>query len=204
MREWSDHLWELLYLSECDNDHIKGVIKSMMVGLPGRFLRQPETYTLIPFSEIRKERHDFALLYHGGEEVISDWGVHPEYNQESTALSAIGSYIVSEMRQELYHTMQAIEAHGGYVISSYIDCIRCVGAERYMDSLIGQGLGEWKKKKFVDVYAEENRFLGVEVDPYGWPEEEKVSVRAPGYGIEQRIALLQKYNKGMYENLSSV
>jgi len=194
MVHWSDFLWQLFSMSDEEPQQVKDILKSMMVGLPGRFLRRPEKLMLVPFSEKKLGDIPLKLHWHAAEDhVISDWLMRPIPEKNPTALVHIGSYIVMKMRQELYHTMAGIEAAGGTIIASYADSITAVGGERYMEGKIGKGLGMWKGKLFTDVYAEENRLIGVVADPYGW--DGKIDVRAPGITLDQRVGLLQQYSK---------
>jgi hypothetical protein len=197
MEQWSDILWEAHEKAKQRDQHLADIIKSMMVGLPGRFLRQPEQYHLIPASEAVPHK-DIPLMMHwqeDGDRKFSDYAIRPEYDPESTALSYIGSYIVAEMRRELYHRMKEEIAHGYHIIRSYIDCYAVdisdrVGAGDCSFRDIGTNMGQWKAKEYSDVYAEENRFIG---------EEEynarQLKVKAPGYGIEQRIDFIKKYRE---------
>jgi hypothetical protein len=197
MEEWSDILWAKYEEARAKEDPcILNIIKAMMVGLPGRFLRKPESFTLIPFSEIKDKKTDTPLMLHSQGKRFSDWAIRSAYDKESTALSYIGSYIVSEMRRELYHRMKEETEHGYLVIGSYIDSYRLgysFGNTSYQDMAtfrqVGTGLGQWKLKRVIrDAWAEENRIVGLNAQGIA-------EVTAPGYeqGGRRRLAFLQKY-----------
>jgi DNA polymerase family B len=190
MCRWVDLLWNKHEKAEKDS-WLKEIIKSMMVGLPGRFLRKPETYTLVPLAERRKG--DIPLMMHWRESddrKFSDYVVRAEYDKESTALSYIGSYIVAEMRRELYHMMKREVEHGNTVIRSYIDCFSIDGVLSSPE-MLGTGMGQWKEKEYTDVYAESNRFVGV--NEYTKEKEMKYPGAEPGNS--GRIALWEKYHE---------
>lgn len=201
MEEWSDILWSKYEMCKrSENPALLPIIKAMMVGLPGRFLRAPENFELIPFSDITAKT-DIPLMLHpieGQGKHFSDWAIRPVYNQESTALSYIGSYIVAEMRRELYHRMREEVRHGYRIVRSYVDSYSIAdggnfhGLDAYPDfeRNIGNGLGQWKQKSYTDVWAEENRLVGLN-------EEGVAIVKAPGFERNggRRLAFLQKYRR---------
>lgn len=169
MEAWSDILWDQWQRAEAEHPMIRELIKTMMVGLPGRFLRSPETYKLIPLRDARPyirgvQDGDLALQLHWKEEgdrIHSDYALRAEYDQESTALTPAGSYIVASMRSELFRLMKRETDAGNIIIRTYIDSI--VTAFPLIDrSLIGDGLGQWKEKMYEGpFYAEGNRFVGI-------------------------------------------
>jgi|SRR5215472_9807748 len=206
LEPWSDLLWDLWVRAEGDDLHIRRMIKAMMVGLPGRFLRQPEIYKIHPTREAQKG--DIPLVFHwkdGQFKVFSDWVVRPEYDHESTALSPIGSYIVMKMRMELYERMRDFERNGHRVISTYIDCIRVCA--RSVDGIssgippLGSHPGSWKAEELRNVYVEENRLIAVRTDKFGWEED---FMKAPGFDRERRILFWQKYRRMQHENTRSL
>jgi hypothetical protein len=194
---WSDTLWDY-YQKTAGNDHMQLMVKAMMVGLPGRFLRSPERYELKHYTQAVKG--DIALPIkwkEGSRRTLSSWVSHPVPDMESTALSPQGSYIVAMMRNELYTLAKREELRGNALIRSYIDCM---AFEYRVESMeIGTGLGEYKEKVFANVYAEENRFIGAPIDPFGWEDVPKM--RAPGYTQDMKIVEWQRYNKLLEEVL---
>jgi hypothetical protein len=205
MCRWVDLLWDKY--QQTSDEWTREVIKAMMVGLPGRFLRQPETYYLIPIEEAKSG--DIPLMMHwkdSDDRKFSDYVIRAEYDKESTALSYIGSYIVAEMRRELYHRMKEEVAHGFAIVRSYIDCYSVADSQSYKrrDYVsrndryvpgndqdyrnIGSDIGQWKERTYTDVWAEENRFIGRGED--GFRE-----MKAPGLeeGGDVRLAFWQKY-----------
>lgn len=193
MGKWSDILWSHYEQAKNEDEHTLSVIKSMMVGLPGRFLRRPETFKLIPLEQAIPNSSDFPLLLsrrgkHGN--FISDFAVRTIEDRESTALTPVGAYIVSEMRRELYHMMLAEEQAGNRIIRSYIDCYATDKPTRLKGTL-GTGLGQWKEKRYTDVWAMGNRFVG-QRDGIG-------EMRAPGLAKHARLSFWQNYKRMMTE-----
>src|SRR4030095_946624 len=169
----------------------------MMVGLPGRFLRQPMYYSLIPLSEARAWRPgeegegDRALQLHykeEGDRIFSDYAIRPEYDRESTALSHVGAYIVMKMRVELYDIMKREHENGRTVIRTYIDCY-ALNARTSMPENIGTGKGQWKEKRYGPSWSEENRFIGVNL------ASGEIDTKTPGFerGGEKRQGLLTQF-----------
>lgn len=200
MEQWSDILWEAWWKCRNRSEHEQQIIKSMMVGVPGRFLRQPEEYLLI--HKDQAQAGDIPIRFshiEPDQPIFTDYVVHPVYDKEATALSPVGSYIVAEMRRELYHKMKEEEEHGHHVIRAYIDCYSIEpGSAPLGDSdsfrVLGSALGQYKEKRYTNVYAEENRFIGVKLDADGVPEPFP-EMRAPGFSKEQRIELWKIYRK---------
>lgn len=194
MCAWADLLWEK-YQRETD-PHIKRVFKQMMVGLPGRFLKAPETYALINIDQ-GVIPGDIPLPLHWIEpedRKFSDYVIRPEYDKESTALSPIGSYIVMRMRQELYHLMLLALAQRRKIIMAYIDCVS-VDGELDLGDDFGELPGQYKVEKLANMFAESNHFVAEsELDP-----ERLLLIKAPGMANDledgKRLALLQKYWK---------
>jgi DNA polymerase type B, organellar and viral len=174
MEEWSDILWEGYMAAENMHPQVRIIIKSMMVGLPGRFLRQPVFHTLIPLSEARartpgQDDGDIPLMMHigsdyqPGDRLFSDYALRPEYDRESTALSPIGSYIVMAMRDELYQMMKKEHEQGAKVIRSYIDGYALDRKTAFPEN-ISSNMGMWKEKRYGPSWTEENRFIGMNLD----------------------------------------
>lgn len=189
MTDWASEL--VLSHSMVQDEKLKEIIKTMMVGLPGRFLRQPEIFTLIPISEATKEDTPLLLHYSNkGDKICSDYAIRAEYDRESTALSQVGSFIFMKQRHELYQRMIEEKRRGNYVIRSYIDSFTTVHPAKVK---LGTSVGQWKEKRYVKAYTEENRFIGelengvIEIKAPGFP--------AKGRGQETRIEMLQRYRK---------
>jgi hypothetical protein len=199
MEQWSDILWAKWEQSQDKDPMIQDIIKTMMVGLPGRFLKSPEFFSLIPLSEARartpgKDDGDIPLRMHlgpdyePGDRIISDYAMRPEYDRESTALSQVGAYIVMKMRMELYDMMRKETANGARVIRSYIDCY-ALDRPTTLSGFQGTGMGQWKEKQYGPSWTEENRFIGINRGT------NRIDTKAPGYeqGGEKRKALLSFY-----------
>lgn len=209
MCPWSDLLWEKYEQAKMsESDHMLDMIKGMMVGLPGRFLRQPEIFSLHHVDE--RVEGDIPLMFHWYElddKHFTDYVIRPEYDRESTALSYIGSYIVMKMRCELYELMRKEEEHGYMVVRSYIDCYSvthrqwntaCIPDQLPTESYrnVGTGMGQWTEKDYTDVYTEANRFIGLNTLTH------ELEIKAPGFaksGNEHtqsaRLDLLKRYQK---------
>jgi hypothetical protein len=180
MEPWSDLLWD--YYQQADDTLVKDIYKQMMVGLPGRFLKSPESFRLIHASE--HQRGDIPILATHWKEhdmVARPWFLRPEFDVQSAQLTPIGSYIVMKCRQELYHVMQAEEQAGNTVVSSYIDCYTTT--EETMQPL-GIERGEWKlKESYSNVWAEDNRIIPEDIE----------RMRSPGTSGKERLILYYMY-----------
>lgn len=183
---WADWLWDV-YNQETD-DRIKAVLKQMMVGLPGRFLKEPMCYTLIYGTPQKGDKPIAANWQDSKGPFFSDWYVRPTFNRESTALTAQGSYIIEECRRAQYHRMRDEYEHGNRIIRSYIDCY-AITQRTTLD--VGRGRGQYKERIFTDVYAELNRFVGIP------PGEQLPEMRAPGLegNSKARLELWRKYRQ---------
>lgn len=192
MCPWSDILWQKYEQTKTFGDeHLLDIIKRMMVGVPGRFLRLPERYVLVPLSQIQEG--DIPLLMHwrnDDERKFTDYAIRPEEDQESTALTPQGSYIVAEMRRELFHRMREEEQHGRTIVRSYIDSYCVVDTDTANKSYrnIGSGLGQWKEEEtWEDAYVEENRIVG--------RRRGNLDMKAPGIEKDSRVALWKQYQR---------
>lgn len=201
MEEWSDILWEGYVKAENMHPQVQAIIKSMMVGLPGRFLRQPVFHSLIPLSEARPstpdQDGDIPLMMHigpdykEGDRLFSDYALRPEYDRDSTALSPVGSYIVMAMRDELYQMMKQEHENGRRIIRSYIDCYAIDGPTTLHDNL-GTGMGQWKEKRYGPSFTEENRFIGINLDT------DEIDVIMPGVPrwSDKRLDFIRSFQMG--------
>lgn len=182
---WSDWLWDIY--SQENDELVKGVLKSMMVGLPGRFLKEPMCYTLVRRGQEKLRKGDVPIAFNWIDKkgpFLSDWYVRPEFNRESTALTPIGAFIIEECRRAMYHRMRDEYARGNRVIRSYIDCYAVTDPSTFH---VGNGRGEYKERIFENVFVESNRFIGIPSDS-DLPE-----MRAPGLEGEARLALWRRY-----------
>lgn len=189
---WIQILWDA-FGKESD-PYICSLIKSMMVSLPGRFLRKPEYLTLILLSQAVTGDKLLCFKHMGNIDVfISDYAVHAEFDKESTALSPVGSYIVMKQRQELYHRMKAEVENGNVIVRSYID-MYATARPTTLD-ILGSGLGQYKEKRYGYSLTESNRFVGLNED------DGLLEMKAPGFlcdvGSQQRLEYYQRYYKKM-------
>lgn len=196
MQQWSDRL--LTVYDKCENKEQQKIIKSMMVGLPGRFLKRPEIYTLVHESEVQKQDIlDDKLIpvaahwLKQGDMVSTPWYIKVEEDKESAQLTPVGSYITMQCRQAIYRRMCEEVEKGNQIVSSYIDCYR-VTEQTQLDG-IGIKPGQYKEKEYKEVIAEENRL-------YGKRHRKKV-LKAPSYqeGSLERKRLVRKYNRKIRE-----
>jgi len=187
---WIDTL--LAEFQRASDPYVEAVIKSMMVALPGRFLRKPEKLTLVPLADAHPPLDKILCFRHTSDIdlFISEWAVHPTYDKESTALSYIGSYIVMKQRQELYHRMRDEHRAGNVVIRSYIDMFATARPTRYPE-LLGTGLGMYKERVYGLTLTESNRFVGMNA------ETGLLDMCAPGMhdapSASERLAFYQRY-----------
>jgi DNA polymerase type B, organellar and viral len=199
MEQWAYLLrekWE-----QAKRKEVQRIIKSMAVGLLGRFLRQPVSHLLIPLSEARprtpgRDDGDIPLRMHlgpgykDGDRIISDYAMRPEYDRESTALCQVGAYVVMKMRMELYEMMRKEQKNGRKVIQSYIDCYALDGPTT-LHEIIGDGMGQWKEKRYGPSWTSLNGFVGIN------RETGEIDARLPGYkeGSTQRLTLMSQFNE---------
>ena len=181
MQPWSDILWDK-YSSE-DEQPIKDIIKTMMVGLPGRFLKSPEVFTLVHESEYKKGDEPVIAKWEPGGNVSTPWFIRAEMDMQSAQLTPIGDYIRMKCRQEIYHRMKAETERGNEVVSCYIDCYT-VSEPTKTPEILGKERGQWKEKSYSEVWAIENQIIPKNIH----------KMRAPGFtGIERRM-LHEKYH----------
>lgn len=171
MEEWSDILWEAF--ESVDDPAEKNIIKTMMVGLPGRFLKDPEIFSLVHYSE--KQRGDVPVLANwkdSSSNIFTNWYIRSTPDLQSAQLTPIGSYIVMNCRQNLYHLMREEEARGNTVLSSYIDCYTVSESTR-MPEILGKERGQFKEKIETDVVVDGNKIIPKDIS----------KMRAPGFAI---------------------
>lgn len=191
--QWVDVLWNA-YMGESD-PYVRKVIKSMMVGLPGRFLRKPEHLMLVPLAQA-KDGSPILTFHHTPKQgiVFSNYAVESVPDLNSTALSPQGSYIVMKQRQNLYHMMRDEVRNGNVVIRSYID-MYTTARKTTLPWCIGENLGDYKEVPYKRGYAEKNLFIGENADGL-------LDMKAPGLDKdgEQRIKLYQRYHAIVEQN----
>lgn len=195
MQPWAAWLWELFQKSSEYDPYVRIILKRMMVGLPGRFLRPPFKYVLV--SEENAGKDDIDIIYHAltyGERTISHFAMHAQDDRESSALTHVGAFIVSQMRRELWRIMRYEEMKKNPALRSYVDCL-AFALPMHDKSLIGSGLGQYKLTEYRDVYLESNRFVGYKRNPHGWPQDDEPVCKAPGASAEERIALWQRHHE---------
>jgi len=170
MATWADTLYEKY--QEVKGEPVADLLKTMMVGLPGRFLKRPETFTLIHISEAREG--DVAILANSsrGKRATTDWLVRTEPDEECAQLTPVGSFIVMQCRQDMFERMKEEERRNNVVIASYIDSYIVTNKS---ELLIGANVGDFKaSKQYEDVIVIENRVLG-------YDEAKKLIGRVPGF-----------------------
>jgi hypothetical protein len=193
MQEWSDRLWGAL--DSCENAEQKNMIKKMMVGLPGRFLKSPMQYHLVHESQGVQE-HDEPITRQWSEEngwrVTSPWYLRAEPDLQSAQLTQVGHYIVMSCRQDMYRRMKQEEDLGNEILNSYIDCYT-VAEPTKISERVGKELGNFKETIVnEDVVLEQNRIIPKNID----------NMRAPGFALqrkdgtrgERRVELWRRYH----------
>ncbi len=179
MQEWSDILWEKY--TEYKDSPIAEIIKTMMVGLPGRFLKSPESYILIHERDVQKNDMPIILKYwQEGKEITTPWFIRAEYDLQSAQLTPIGSYTVMACRQALYRAQLEEVRKGNKLIRSYIDCYSVVAPTKQPEN-IGVERGDWKEKVYENIYVEENRMIPADF----------TQMKAPGYTGKERRKLYE-------------
>ena len=195
MQQWANILYEKYEQEE--DEKVQDIIKQMMVGLPGRFLKSPESYLLVHRDEY--QRGDIPILanWKEGGEITTPWFLRAEFDLQSVQLTPVGDYIKMKARQELYHKMKEEEKHGHEVINSYIDCYTVnehydIHASRIHNQRnknayrnIGKKPGQWKEKVYKALWVIDNQII---------PENIQ-QMRAPGFTGEERVKLHETWHK---------
>lgn len=192
LQPWTDLLWEKFQLAKSAEE--ERIYKSMMVGLFGRFLREPTNHFLIPLGQ--QQQGDIPIKQNwvehldnwqggvAGRNFFTNWYLRAEYNEESTALTPIGAWVLMQCRMEMYRLAAVEEAKGNKLISGYVDS---VVFERPASSLsIGPMPGQYSEEELHSVWAVRNALI---------PDDEK-KMRAPGYKdkSKERHDLWKKYH----------
>jgi hypothetical protein len=193
LREWSLKMWESYEKLTARKE--RAIIKAMMVGLPGRFLRAAEVYSLIPLSEMLPGDVAITLPWKSrSDQIASDYAVRASYSEDAASLTAIGDYIVMRARQDLYHMMRAEMYAGNRVLRSYVDCYTTELPT--MINRLGTAPGTLKERRYTDVTLRENRLIGT-------LENGELDVKAPGFGksSKKRIDLMRAHRKETKANI---
>jgi hypothetical protein len=192
MEEWAGYLWELLIDAKQYSDYAAKIVKAMMVGVPGRFLREPKRYELVPVQDAQEGDIPIHLKWSKeGDKLFSDYVAHPVYDREATALTPVGDYIKMQCARELYHRMRDEQRFGNKVIKSYVDNYVTAFASKLGN--FGAGIGQWKTKRYKHVIADGTKLIG-------WnTQTQENEMIAPGCSGEARIKLWQKYYKVLAE-----
>lgn len=150
MQEWVDILWKAW------QKYKHPIIKSMMVGVPGRFLRKPVIYKLIPKQQAKDgDRLVIPTWLEDLDQI--EWAVTSEPYMQSAQLTPQGDYIRMKARMKLYEAMRKEVERDNRVLRSYVDCYMTTGKTTLND--IGTGLGQWKEKEIRDTIIAENRVI---------------------------------------------
>jgi hypothetical protein len=177
MSEWSDILYR--EYTTCDNPDVANIIKTMMVGVPGRFLQSPEVYTLIHESERKKGDIPIILRWTDAKILTTPWLIRSEYHMDKAQLTPVGHYIVARCRQEIYHRQQEEVRRGNTLIRSYIDSYS-VEQPTTIPEILGTERGKYKEKIDQDAWVEENRIIPYDI----------TRMKAPSYsGEDERMKL---------------
>lgn len=173
---WADTLWDIYDKEE--SEEVRDIIKIMMVGLPGRFLRAPETITLCHKDDILSSESDKYLPILNkadSKSPMSDWCMKVEENIDDAQLTPIGSFIIAECRRRLYHDCINEERKGNTIVRIYVDSFSTVKEASTIRN--GKRRGEYKTKIYKGVRIIHNRFMG-------YDEHGKLVLKAPSYSGE--------------------
>jgi hypothetical protein len=198
---WADILWAKF--QQTSEEPMRDIIKSMMVSFPGRCLKEPMNYLLVPRGEAKKGDVPIAANWWShldnwedvepGRKFLTNWYLRAEYNEESTALTPVGAYIIMKCRQAVYEAALLEEARGNKLLQAYIDCLVFEREATTLD--IGNLPGQFKTEEFTRVWLEMNRFVGegqngAEMNAPGVEKKDK-----NGYVSEERLELWRKYRE---------
>lgn len=162
MSSWSDILF-----SACEKykeESFYPILKRMTQGLPGRFLKAPEVYSLIHFSEYQDGDIPITRKWTGTDSPMTDWFMRVDKEsyeaRESAQLTPIGDYIVNECERQMYHAARSEEDAGNVVLRIYVDSLTLSDTAKHIT--VGSKPGQFKVKKYFKAKFIENRFKGYE------------------------------------------
>lgn len=193
LQPWADLLWEKFQLAKSVEE--ERIMKGMMAGFFGRCLQEPTNHFLVPLGQQREGdipiKHNWIEHLDNwqggieGKKFFTNWYLRAEYNEESTALTPIGAWVIMQCRLEMYRLTAVEEAKGNKLISSYIDS--CVFKYPASSLSIGPLPGQYSEEILNNVWAVRNALI---------PDEE-TKMRAPGYKdkSKERHELWQKYHQ---------
>lgn len=166
MAQWADILFNAC--EKYKEDDFYPILKQMTQGLPGRFLKAPEVYTLVHLSEISsKELREKTVIpispnWTEDESPQGNWFMRvdkeSEQARETAQLTPIGDYIVSECERQIYLATLEEQRAGNRVIRIYIDSITTTEEAKSLS--VGKKAGDFKVKKYFKAIVKENRFIG--------------------------------------------
>lgn len=182
LSQWSDILINLL--DRYKGENFAYLFKQMMVALPGRFLRSPETFRLMHEEDHEMQAGDIGICYSQmrSERVQSPWFLRPEYELQSAQLTTIGMYIIARCRQALYHDQLEEWEHGNTLIASYIDSNTYRNRSTRGDDVLGFKPGQWKEKEIGAAIVSGNMIIPENIE----------DMRAPSYSGENARKELYK------------
>lgn len=190
MSEWANILYHA-----CEKYHKESfypILKTMTQGLPGRFLKAPEIYSLVHYTEYQNGDVPLKTHWTGNESPMSDWFMRvdseSEKARESAQLTPIGDYIVSECERQIYHAALKEEETGNRVIRIYVDSLTTTKESTIIS--IGTKPGQFKVKRYFKAVVKENRF-------YGWIETGVFVAKTPG--LEENSSAKERVVKREYK-----
>lgn len=196
MSAWS----EILYTT-CETyrqEDFYPILKQMTQGLPGRFLKSPEVYTLVHETEYQKGDIPLTANWQGTESPMSEWFMRvdkeSEQARETAQLTPIGDYIVSECERAIYKAAREEEHNENRVIRIYVDSVTVTKKSRNL--YIGDKPGQFKVKRYWKAVVISNRFLG-------YNEKGEAVLKAPGYSGKDRKRLVERTEEWLAANDSS-
>lgn len=196
METWADILYR-----NCEKyreERFYPILKQMTQGLPGRFLKAPEVYTLVHLDEIKSGAFNardclpIQTSWTGNESPMSDWfmavDTESEKAVESAQLTPIGDYIVAECERKMYKAALEEEQAGNRVLRIYVDSLTTTLPAKTLT--VGTKVGQFKIKRYFKAVFKENRF-------YGYEEETgKFVAKTPG--MEEDSVLKKRTVKREY------
>jgi hypothetical protein len=160
MSEWANILFEAC--TAYKDESFYPILKRMTQGLPGRFLKAPEVYTLVHYTEYKRGDRPLENEWIGTESPMSNWfmriDTESEEARESSQLTPIGDYIVSECERSMYHDAKKEEEKGNKVLRIYVDSLTLAMPAITLST--GTKPGQYKVKRYWQAFFEDNRFVG--------------------------------------------
>lgn len=187
MSSWADILY-----TACEKyreESFYPILKQMCQGLPGRFLKAPEIYTLVHRSEFEGGDVPLTANWQGSDSPMSEWFMRVDKEsdkaREQAQLTPVGDYIVCEAERDIYHAAIAEQKQGNKILRIYVDSLTVAEPATVLE--VGTEKGQFKVTKYTQVKVISNRFIG-------YIAGKGEVVKAPGYArnSRERLKLLKE------------